>query len=162
MKIITRTPVLWALFGLSVLCVVGFQAFNPAVGGQYLDTLDDPAVLRETLAGMSEAQKTAHFRVTVLIDTVFPLSFGLLFAGLGWRFFGKWGPLAAVPGFAVLVVDLTENMIQALALSGAADVLDAKAWVTPLKMGLFYLAALIALVAVGVAVWRMVLKPKGG
>lgn len=162
MTFITRTPVPWALFGVAVLCAVGFELFNEAVGGQYLDMLSDPAELRATLAGMTEAEKSAHFWVTVLIDTAFPLSFGLFFAGLAWRFFGHVGWLAAIPGFAVLVVDLTENMIQALALSGAVDALDAKAWVTPLKMNLFYLAALIALIALGIAVYRMIRKPKAG
>jgi hypothetical protein len=162
MRIITRTPILWVLFGLAAMCLAGFQLFSAAVGGQYLDMLDDPAEVRAVLSGMNEAQKTAHVRVTLLIDTLFPLSFGLLFAGLAWRFFGRWGRPAAVPGFAVLVVDLTENMIQALALSGAADVLDAKAWVTPLKMGLFYLAALLALAALGIGLYRMLRKPQGG
>lgn len=158
MSLITRTPVLWALFVLMVLCVFAFQHFTPAVGGQFLDMLDKPEAIRATFAAMTPEQKSAHFWVTVLVDTAFPIAFGLLFAGLAWRFFDKYGPLAAIPGFAVLIVDLTENTIQALALSGAADALDAKAWVTPLKMGLFYLAAVIALIALGIAVFRLVRK----
>ena len=158
MSLIIRTPVLWALFVLMVVCVFAFRHFTPAVGGQFLDMLDQPEAIRATFAAMTPEQKSAHFWVTVLVDTAFPIAFGLLFAGLAWRFFGKYGPLAAIPGFAVLIVDLTENTIQALALSGAADALDAKAWVTPLKMGLFYLAAVIALVALGIAVFRMVTK----
>ncbi|MFN3314925.1 MAG: hypothetical protein ACK46Q_15900 [Hyphomonas sp.] len=161
MNFISRTPVLWGLFGLAVLCAVGFNLFQPSVGGQYLDMLSDPIRVRAALAEMTPEQRSAHFWVTVLIDTAFPIGFGLLFAGLGWRFFGRFGTLAALPGLAVLVVDLTENTIQALALSGTADVLDAKAWVTPLKMNLFYLAAVIALIAVGIALYRLVRKPKG-
>ncbi|MEQ9506930.1 MAG: hypothetical protein RLO80_11720 [Hyphomonas sp.] len=160
MTLITRTPVLWTLFVLMVLCIFGFQHFTPAVGGQFLDMLDQKDAIREVFAAMTPEQKSVHFWVTVLIDTAFPVSFGLLFAGLAWRFFGKWGAVAAIPGFAVLIVDLTENTIQALALSGAADALDAKAWVTPLKMNLFYLAALIALVALGIAIFRRVTKKK--
>lgn len=158
MSLITRTPVLWTLFALMILSGAGFGVFSETVGGQFLDTLKDPEAARATLAAMSLEQKSAHFWVTVLLDTLFPLSFGLLFAGLAWRFFGRFGGLAAIPGFAVLVVDLTENTIQALALSGAADALDAKAWVTPLKMGLFFIAAGIALVAVLIAVYRMIRK----
>lgn len=161
MNVISRTPALWGLFGLAVLCLAGFTLFQPGVGGQYLDMISDPAELRAVLAAMTPEQRSAHFWVTVLIDTCFPIAFGLLFAGLGWRFFGRFGTLAALPGLAVLGVDLTENTIQVLALSGAADVLDAKAWVTPLKMNLFYLAAIIALIAVGIAVYRTVRKAKG-
>lgn len=160
MHLISRTPVLWGLFGLAVVCMAGFAVFQPGVGGQYLDMLSDPARVEAAFAAMSPEQRTTHFWVTVVIDTAFPFSFGLLFAGLGWRFFGRFGVLAALPGLAVLVADLTENMIQALALSGAADVLDAKAWVTPLKMNLFYLGAIIALIALGIAVYRRVRKPK--
>lgn len=160
MNLITRTPVLWTLFGLTVLITLAFGALAPQVGGQFLDMLSAPAETRATFEAMSAEQKTAHFWITVLMDTAYPLCFGLFFAGMAWRFFGKWGPLAAIPGFAVLVVDLTENTLQAITLSGAAYVLEPKAWVSPLKMNLFYLAALIALVAAGIALYRAVSKKK--
>jgi len=160
MTFITRTPVLWALFVLMLLCIFAFQHFTPAVGGQFLDMLDEPLAIRETFGAMTPEQKSVHFWVTVLVDTAFPLSFGLLFAGLALRFFGEWGVPAAIPAFAVLIVDLTENTVQALALSGVADALDAKAWVTPLKMGLFYIAALIAVAALAIAVFRLVTQKK--
>ncbi|MDP1554299.1 MAG: hypothetical protein Q8L84_02470 [Hyphomonas sp.] len=160
MSLITRTPVLWGLFVLMIAAGAGFGFFSTAVGGQYLDMLSNPAEARALLAGLTPPQRSAHFWVTVLLDTAFPIAFGLLFAGLAWRFFGKWGPLAALPGFAVLIFDLTENTIQALALSGAVDVLDAKAWVTPMKMYLFYAAALIAVAAVLIALYRVLTKKK--
>ena len=162
MILISRTPVLWTLFVLTILCIAGFQYFTPMAGGQLLDMLSQPEEVRATLAAMTPEQRSVHFWVTVLLDTLFPLSFGLLFAGMGWRFFGKWGPVAALPGFAVMVVDLTENTIQALALSGTADALDAKAWVTPLKYGLFYVAAIVALVAAAIAVYRLISKKRAG
>ncbi len=160
MTFITRTPVLWALFVLMVVCIFAFQHFTPAVGGQFLDMLDEPLAIREAFDAMTPEQKSVHFWVTVLVDTAFPVSFGLLFAGLAWRFFGEFGVPAAIPAFTVLIVDLTENTVQALALSGTADALDAKVWVTPLKMGLFYIAALIAVVALAIAVFRLVTKKK--
>lgn len=160
MSLITRTPVLWTLFVLSIAAFLAFIPFIPAIGGTLLDSLSDPAALREALAGMTPKQKSTHFWMTVLLDVAFPVLSGLFFAGIAWRFFGKAGPVAAMPGFAFTIVDLTENTLQALALSGAADALDAKAWVTPLKMYLFYAAAVIALVALGIAVFRRVTKPK--
>ena len=162
MNLISRTPVLWTLFVLTILCLPAFQYFTPMAGGQLLDMLSEPEEVRATLAAMTPEQRSVHFWVTVLIDTLFPVSFGLFFAGMGWRFFGKWGQIAALPGFAVMVFDLTENTIQALALSGTADALDAKAWVTPLKYGLFWLAALVALIAAGIAVYRLVTKKGTG
>ncbi len=160
MNLITRTPVLWTLFVLTVALTLAFGALAPMVGGQFLDMVSAPADTRAAYESMTAQQRTNHFWVTVLLDTAYPLSFGLFFAGMAWRFFGKWGPLAAIPGFGVLIVDLTENTLQAITLSGAAYVLEPKAWVSPLKMNLFYLAALIALIAAAIAVFRLVAKKK--
>lgn len=160
MSLITRTPVLWTLFVLTVVFFIVFGALAPMVGGQFLDMVSAPDETRAVFEAMTPAERTAHFWVTVLLDTAFPLSFGLLFAGMAWRFFGKFGRFAAIPGFAVLIVDLTENTLQAITLSGAAYLLDPKEWVSPLKMNLFYLAALIALVAAGIALYRVSTKKK--
>lgn len=160
MNFITRTPVLWALFVLTIVITLVFGLLAPSVGGQFLDMTADPADSRALFDKMTPSERGMHFWITILLDTAYPLSFGLFFAGMALRFFGKWGKLAAIPGFAVLIVDLTENTLQAITLSGAAYVLEPKAWITPLKMNLFYLAALIALIAAGIAVFRLVTKPK--
>ncbi|MFN3610045.1 MAG: hypothetical protein ACK4Y9_13360 [Hyphomonas sp.] len=160
MQFLTRAPVLWALFGLMILAGAGFQIFAPQVGGAYLDMVAAPADVRPLFEGLSPEQKTAHFWVTVLVDTLFPLSFGLLFAGMALRFFGRWGKLASVPAFAVIIFDLTENIVQTLALSGTADALDAKAWITPVKFGLFWLAAAIAIVAALIGLYRLATRRK--
>lgn len=161
MQFLTRAPVLWALFVMMILSGAGFQVFGPAVGGAYLDMVSEPAEVRALFEALTPEQRTAHFWVTVLNDTLFPLSFGLLFAGMALRFFGKWGKLASVPAFAVLIFDLTENTVQALALSGVADALDTKAWLTPVKFGLFWLAAGIAILAALIGIFRLVARRKG-
>jgi hypothetical protein len=160
MSFITRTPVLWTLFVLTVVIFVVFGALAPMVGGQFLDMVSKPEDTRAVFDAMTSTERTVHFWSTVLLDTAFPLSFGLFFAGMAWRFFGKLGPFAAIPGFVVLIVDLTENTLQAITLSGAAYVLEPKEWVSPLKMNLFYLAALIAFVAAGIALYRVIAKKK--
>ena len=160
MSFITRTPILWTLFVLTVVIFVVFGVLAPMVGGQFLDMVSEPEGTRALFDAMTSSERTVHFWITVLLDTAFPLSFGLFFAGMAWRFFGKLGPYAAIPGFVVLIVDLTENTLQAITLSGAAYVLEPKEWVSPLKMNLFYLAALIALVAAGIALYRVIAKKK--
>jgi hypothetical protein len=160
MSFITRTPVLWALFVLTIALTVAFGAAAPAVGGQFLDMVSAPEDTRAVFDAMTPSERSMHFWLTLVLDTAYPFSFGLFFAGMAWRFFGKWGRFAAIPGFAVLIVDLTENMLQAITLSGAAYVLEPKAWVSPLKMNLFYAAALIALVAAGIALYRLITKKK--
>jgi ABC-type molybdate transport system permease subunit len=147
-----RTPVIWTLFFLMIVIGFGFGVFDTAVGGTYLDMSASSVQARETVAAMTGAQRNAHFWVTVLLDTAYPLAYGGFLAGMALRFFGSYGKAAAVPAFATIIVDLTENTVQALALTGAADVLDAKEWLTPLKFGLFFLAAAIALVALIIAI----------
>ncbi|MAB10453.1 hypothetical protein [Hyphomonas sp.] len=147
-----RTSVIWTLFVLMIVIGAGFGVFNKAVGGTFLDMTASAVQAREILAGMTAEQRDVHFWVTVLLDTAYPLAYGGFLAGMALRFFGSYGKAAAVPAFATIIVDLTENMVQALALKGSADVLDAKEWLTPLKFGLFFLAAAIALVALIIAI----------
>ena len=152
--LLKRTPVIWGLFVAAILIWLGFSIFAEAVGGTFLDTIANGERSRTLIAGLSEAQRSAHFRVTVFLDTAFPIAYG----GMALRFFGKYGRIAALPALATAIVDLTENTVQALALSGAADALDAKAWLTPLKFDLFYLAAGIALVALVIAIMNIFRK----
>jgi len=146
-QFLTRTPVIWTLFVLTIATGAAFGFFRDAVGGVYLDTSSSVIQSREIVAGLTEAQRDMHFWVTVTLDTAFPLVYGGFFAAMALRAFGGMGAGAAMPAFATIIVDLTENTVQALALNGTADVLDAKEWLTPLKFGLFFLAAAIALVA---------------
>ena len=158
--LLTRTPVIWGLFIAMILIGAGFGFFNEAVGGTYLDTVTNGDLSRSLIASLSDAQRSAHFWVTVLLDTAYPLAYGGFLAAMALRFFGKYGRLAALPALATAIVDLTENTVQALALSGAADALDAKDWLTPLKFGLFFLAAAIALIALVIAIIKIFRKRK--
>ena len=153
-----RTPVIWTLFVLMILIGFGFGVFNASVGGRYLDTITTDTGARALLDGLTDAQRSAHFWVTVLLDTAYPLAYGGFMAGMALRFFGRFGKIAAFPAFATIVVDLTENTVQALALSGVADVLAAKDWLTPLKFLLFLIAAAIALIALVIAIVNMIRK----
>ncbi len=155
MSVLTRAPVIWALFFAMVAITLGFQFFGPSVGGVYLDLQSTGVASRILIDGLTGAQRNAHFWVTVLLDAAYPLAYGGFFAAMALRFFGKAGPVLALPALATIVADIGENTVQALALAGAADLLDVKDWLTPLKFGLFALAGLIALVALAVAIFRL-------
>ncbi len=155
MSILTRAPVIWALFLAAIAISAGFQFFGPSVGGVYLDLQSTGVASRILIDGLTDAQRSAHFRVTVLLDTAYPLAYGGFFAAMALRFFGKAGPVLALPALATVVADLGENTVQALALAGAADLLDVKDWLTPLKFGLFALAGAIAFVALVVATFKL-------
>ena len=151
-----RTPVLWTLFVAQLVIGALFGVFAEAAGGTLLDTIRDPQAARDLIAGLTPAQRQAHLWITAGLDTLYPLAYGGFFAGMALRFFGESGKWLSLPAFAVILVDLAENTTQALALTGIADGLGAKAILTPAKFGLFMLAAVIALVALIIAIIRLV------
>lgn len=156
LETIQRTPVLWALFILQMIIGAAFGVFGEAAGGTLLDTISDPQTARELIAGLSEAQRSAHLWLTVGLDSLYPLAYGGFFAGMALRFYGRFGKWAALPAFGTMIADFAENTIQALALSGMADLLSVKQILTSLKFGLFMVAGVIALIAVGIAVFRLI------
>ena len=158
MRFLARTPVIWISFVAMLVIGAGFGLCRPVVGGAFLDMTSDPDAARNIIAAMTGAQRTAHAWVTVLLDTAYPLAYGGFLGGLALRFFGRFGPYAALPALGVVIVDLTENLVQVLALADWADALDAKAWLTPLKFGLFFLAAGIAILALGIGLVNLIRK----
>ncbi len=158
MRFLARTPVIWISFVAMLLIGAGFGLCRPVVGGAFLDMTSDPDTARNIIAAMTGAQRTAHAWVTVLLNTAYPLAYGGFLGGLALRFFGRFGPYAALPALGVVIVDLTENLVQVLALADWADALDAKAWLTPLKFGLFFLAAGIAVIALVIGGINLVRK----
>ncbi|WP_317112318.1 hypothetical protein [Chroococcidiopsis sp. SAG 2025] len=99
------------------------------------------------LANMSQAQKESHFLMTLLLDTLYPLVYGCLLASLALKFFGKAGVWLSLPAFVVIPVDLSENIIQLVALKGNEALLPFKAILTPAKFTLIFIAGSIALIA---------------
>ena len=156
MSFLARTPVIWTSFALMLVIGAGFSLCRPMVGGAFLDMTSDPEIARTMIATMSGAQRAAHAWVTVLLDTAYPLVYGAFLGGLALRFFGQFGKYAALPALGVVIVDLTENLVQVLALADWVDALDAKAWLTPLKFGLFFLAAGIAIIALVIGLVNLI------
>ena len=155
LKFLSRTPVL--IFMLIAFLAIGysFQWVQAGIGeGAILDTISNGTEARARIAAMSGAEKQHHLIGTLLNDSLYPLAYGGLFAGLAARFGGSRAQLAAFPALATVVVDFTENTIQALALAGQADMLAAKNILTPLKFGLFISAVLVAAFLILWAVYR--------
>lgn len=153
--------ILGTLLLLACLAGAGFGLLQPHVGGVYLDTLADPEAARALLAALSPAQRAAHFQVTLFLDSLFPASFGLLCAGLALRLPAPWSRYGSMPAIMAILLDLAENGIQLLALSGSADLLAAKAWVTPGKFFLFALALAIGGISVAGAVLARIRRGEG-
>jgi len=144
---LTKTNTLWVLFISTLLLFFTFRIVASHWGFTFIDSISSPEELRSLMASMSVEQKYSHAWATCTLDVLFPISAGLLFAGVALRFFSKYGFYLALPGFLAIPTDLFEGVIQVLALTDTADLLDLKAIVTPLKAGLLLSGLSIAIVA---------------
>lgn len=156
-----RQPaVLWLGFVGTVLCTLAFPVLSEHYGLTLLDGIADPDESRVLIAGMSAGQRSAHAWITATLDVLYPLVYGVLFAGSALSFFGRWGRLLAVPILVLVVVDLLEGVVQVLGLVGTVDWLAAKAVLTPAKMALVYYG--LALTLIGWSRWlvRRLAKPR--
>ncbi len=134
---LSQTRVLWISFIATILLTIAFQVAVPVWDLILLDAIADPAEVRAALAAMSPEQHTIHAWVTATLDVAYPVAYGALFIGSGYRFYGRYGWLVALPAIVLVPVDLVEGVVQVLALTGIADWIDSKAYITPLKTGLF-------------------------
>jgi len=152
---LTKTSTLWILFITTLLLFFTFRIVANHWGFTFIDSMSSPEELRNVIAGMSAEQKTSHVWATSTLDVAFPISAGLLFAGAALCFFPKYSVYLAIPGFLAIPTDLFEGVIQILALTNTADLLDLKAIVTPLKAVL-----LLSGLAIAIAGWSSWLLSK--
>ena len=150
---LARTPVLFTTFIATLAVMASFGAVQAAAGEPLLDFLMTGTAANDRLAAMTEAQKSAHLWGTVLNDTAYPLAYGSLFAGLAFRF-GARKLIYGLPALIGVLLDLTENTVQALALSDIANLLYLKTGLTPLKFAMVAAAAGLALILMARALWR--------
>ena len=144
MMLITKPRVLWGLFSVTIAMFIGFYFWEPFVGGTTLDNVCSLESMQLLLQDMTDVQKHSHVMMTLVLDMVFPFAYGFLFAGLILRFSGQRGVWLAFPAFVVIPVDIAENIIQLMALTGNVTLLPVKAFLTPLKFGLFCFSALLS------------------
>ena len=150
----TRTSTLTFLFIVAVALVGCFTTFTPVAGGILLDSLRSATESQQLLVSMSDVQKTAHFRITLWLDMLFPLAFGGFFVGVTLKYFEQVGIWLAIPAFLVIPTDICENLIQLLALTGTEDLLQIKAILTPIKFMLVNISATIAALSLSIGIWR--------
>lgn len=155
-KFLTKTEMLWASFISTILLTLLFGVIMRVWDFTIIDEMYDPAQVVAHIDAMTPTQSTVHAWMTGTLDVAYPLVYGAFFVGMALRFFGRFGPWLAIPGVAVVPVDLTEGVVQILLLNGHDSVAWLKAYITPLKLGLWFAALFIALVAVGVATSRLI------
>lgn len=145
--LLIKTNTLWILFVSTLLLFVTFRIVANHWGFTFIDSISSPEELRTILGGMSTEQKMSHAWATCTLDVAFPISAGLLFAGVALCYFPKYGIYLALPGLFAIPTDLFEGVIQILALTDTADLLDLKAIVTPLKACLLLTGLSISVIA---------------
>lgn len=136
---------LWISFLATALMTVAFQILARSFHLPLLDALSDPALTRVTIEGMTSAQRTLHAWMTATLDVAYPLAYGAWFIGSAYCFFPTKAHLLAIATLVLIGVDLSEGVVQVLALTGTADWVDAKALLTPLKVALFVLGLVATL-----------------
>ena len=100
------------VLGLSFVgLTIGFSIWIARFDLQILDRFGDPDQVRTVLAAMTDDQKSAHWWMTLLLDYLYPVAYGGFFAGVIWRFFGKFGGWLALLALAAGVADAIENTI---------------------------------------------------
>lgn len=132
---LAQTKVLWVTFILTVVASVAFVMLAGQVNGHFMDEALTEAAALETLNGLSSDQKSFHFWVTALLDTLYPLVYGSFFAGMVARLAGSMRSWAVWPGLIGVDCDYVENITQLLALADDPSWLFLKDVVTPIKMG---------------------------
>ncbi len=116
-----------------------------------LDGISDPDAARALLSELTPHQNQGHLWFTTTLDVILPFAAAGLFASAALNFFGKYGLyLAMIPLFAV-PLDLAEGVVQVLALTNTADLLEMKSYTTPVKSMCYKIGFLLSLA--GLAKW---------
>lgn len=148
---LARTRTLWLSFVATVLLTVSFVVVAPLWQLTLLDGLSDPDQVRQVLSAMSSEQRVAHAWITGTLDVAYPLAYGALFIGSACAFFPSVGHVVGWLMVLLIGVDLVEGVVQIAALLDTVDWIDAKAFLTPLKSGLFMLG--LAVMVAGWGAW---------
>ncbi len=156
---LARTNVLVMSFIAFLLIGAAFMPVEGWTGGVPLDMIQSGDAAMARLAGMTAEQKQAHVWVTALLDSAYPLAYGAFLAGFAARFSPpSWRPWIAWPALATVIADFAENGFQIAALTGNPDLLAVKSVLTPLKFGLFLLAASIVIGLIALVIARRLFR----
>lgn len=151
---LTRTSTIWISGLLFLALTIAFGIVIDIYNLHIIDEIADPDKVRAVIASMTPEQRSAHFYMTLILDMPYPLAYGVFFAGLALRFFGKAGVWLALPAFICIPADLVENTVQMVVLAGHENWLWLKVFMTPLKLATFIPASLIAIAALAIALKR--------
>ena len=146
-NLIKKRSTLWILIVLTLMLTFSFSYVAEQYQMSFLDALSDPGEAKALVASFNDEQIRVHTWVTAVLDVLYPLVYGMFFAGVALASFRHFGFFLAIPAFLVIPVDIAEGLVQIYGLRGHIDWLDWKIVLTPLKFGLFLIALTISVVA---------------
>lgn len=148
-QLIKKPMVLWLLFAGTLALTAAFRIISEHWNMTFLDAIISPEQARAHLSNLSAEQVRVHIWTTAVVDVLYPIFYGGLFAGVALSSFRHFGLFLALPSFLVIPVDIAEGLVQIYALLGIGDWLAAKLVLTPLKFGLFFMGLAISVYAWG-------------
>ncbi|MEO1405395.1 MAG: hypothetical protein AAFV54_02750 [Pseudomonadota bacterium] len=149
-----KTSTLWGLGLFYLVLTIGFGIVIAVFDLHIIDEISNPDRVLEVVSSFGPEQRQAHFWMTLILDMPYPLAYGGFYIGLALRFFGRWGPLLALPALITIPADLIENTAQLFILAGQEHFAWIKQYVTPVKLAGFIPASILAIIALGLAVKR--------
>lgn len=144
-RLLSEPRSLWLSFTVTLVITIAFQVIIGQLDLTLLDTITEPSEVRLAITAMSDYQRHFHAWMTGTLDVAYPAAYAALFVGTAYRFFPSRGCLLSLPAIACAVIDLSEGVVQILALTNSIDWLAAKAILTPMKQLLFVSGFLITL-----------------
>ncbi len=151
---LAQTKTLWFTFILTLLLTVAFVVVMQVWQFGLIDEMYNAADIKAHIAAMSPTQRTVHAWTTGTLDVAYPLCYGAFFIGVALKSFGRFGFVLALPSLLVIPVDLTEGFSQIMLLGGHNEYMGLKIIATPLKLGLFGLGLVIALIGLALMFFK--------
>jgi hypothetical protein len=147
--------VLWALILIAVPLLLLSKWSVSHWGLVLLDGISDASAARTLLGNMTPEQIRGHIWFTTTIDLILPIAAAGLFASATLHSFVKYGRYLAIVPVLALPLDLTEGVIQVLALTGSADLLALKAYTTPVKSTCYAIGLMLSLAGL---FWNLIVR----
>ena len=148
MSFLTRPRTIWLAFFLTLTLTAIFGIVMQIWQFQIIDEMWNPAKITAHIEAMSPVQRKVHAWLTGTVDVLYPFAYTALFLGMAKKYFPGAGWKLYAPIVATIPFDLTEGLVQVLALNGYEAVIPVKAVVTPIKLILFTFGLIVFLCAV--------------
>ncbi len=134
LQFITNTGILSTLFLISLVLIIISEWMKSQWQLELLDGIWNPADARSLIAQLSAAQITGHLWFTTTIDVLLPLAVATTLTGVTLKAFPNYGKYLIIPALLAVPFDFFEGVIQVLVLTETFDLLDLKAYTSPIKI----------------------------